>query len=81
VLAREIQSEIIANGRPSPAKINNAMLCPQIFRRLQVAGLIPKDIKLIAADDPILQLNAPDQELIKQLESLTKAIESKKIHI
>lgn len=77
LLAREIQSEIIANGRPSPAKIKNAMLCPQIFRRLQVAGLIPTEIRLIAPDDPILQLNVADAELTKLLENLPKAIESK----
>jgi hypothetical protein len=78
LLAREIQSEIIANGRPSPAKIKNAMLCPQIFRRLQVAGLIPTEIRLIAPDDPILQLNVADAELTKLLETvIPKAIESK----
>ena len=77
LLAREIQSEIIANGRPSPAKIKNAMLCPQIFRRLQVAGLIPTEIRLIAPDDPILQLNVADAELTKLLENLPKDIESK----
>jgi hypothetical protein len=54
------------------------MLCPQIFRRLQVAGLIPTEIRLIAPDDPILQLNVADAELTKLLETvIPKAIESK----
>jgi hypothetical protein len=40
-IGREIQAEIIANGRPSPAKIGNAMSNPHTLAALQELGLIP----------------------------------------
>jgi hypothetical protein len=50
----EIQAEIIANGRPSPAKIRNAMSNPITFEALQKVGLIPSDITLIGgSNDPL----------------------------
>lgn len=54
MIAKDIQAELIANGRPSPAKIRNAMSNPQTFHALQVAGLIPKETILLGADhDPL----------------------------
>ena len=47
LLCREIQCEIIANGRPSPAKLKNAMACPQTFEAVKLLGLVPKDAMLI----------------------------------
>ena len=35
MIGKEIYAEIIANGRPSPAKIRNAMSCPQTWLALQ----------------------------------------------
>ena len=53
VVGKEIQSEIIANGRPSPAKLHNAMSNPYTFQALQDCGLIPKDaIRLEINNDP-----------------------------
>jgi hypothetical protein len=47
MIGREIQSEIIANGRPSAAKILNAMSNPQTLEMLQCIGLIPPEISLL----------------------------------
>jgi hypothetical protein len=53
-IAKEIPAELIANGRPSPAKIRNAMSCPATFRKLQEIGLIPKETILIGGSDGTL---------------------------
>lgn len=54
VVGREIQSEIIANGRPSPAKLHNAMSNPYTFKVLQSWGLIPQEAVLISPNnDPL----------------------------
>ena len=41
-IGREIQAEMIANGRPSPAKLRNAMSNPHTWNALKGIGLIPK---------------------------------------
>lgn len=42
-IAKDIQAEIITNGRPSAAKLRNAMSNPTTFNTLKQAGLIPQD--------------------------------------
>ena len=49
-LGKEIQSEIIANGRPSPAKIRNAMRNPYTWNALKEIGMIPKESKLLTGN-------------------------------
>jgi len=56
LLCREIQSEIIANGRPSPAKLKNAMACPQTFEAVKFLGLMPKETTLIGDQNATLYL-------------------------
>lgn len=52
--AKEIQAEIIANGRPSPARIRNAMSSPATFNAMKLAGLIPAETLLIGgSNDPL----------------------------
>ena len=46
-IGREIQSEMIANGRPSPAKLRNAMSNPYTWNALKQIGLIPKQTKIL----------------------------------
>jgi hypothetical protein len=46
-IGREIQAEMIANGRPSPAKIRNAMSNPHTWNALKQIGLIPKQTKIL----------------------------------
>ena len=58
-IGREIQAEIIANGRPSPAKLLNAMSNPQTLESLKLIGLVPKEKILLEKSDidEILKLN------------------------
>ena len=58
-IGREIQAEIIANGRPSPAKLLNAMSNPQTLESLKLVGLIPKETILLEQKDIVdsLKLN------------------------
>ncbi len=54
MIAKDIQAEIIANGRPSPAKIRNAMSNPRTFAALKLAGLIPQGTILLGGNnDPL----------------------------
>jgi len=46
-IGREIQAEMIANGRPSPAKLRNAMSNPHTWNALKQIGLIPKATKIL----------------------------------
>jgi len=46
-IGREIQAEMIANGRPSPAKLRNAMSNPYTWNALKQIGLIPKQTKIL----------------------------------
>ena len=55
-IGRELQSEIIANGRPSPAKLLNAMCNPQTLEMLKQVGLVPKQTVLLTKADLPLEL-------------------------
>ena len=46
-IGRDIQAEMIANGRPSPAKLRNAMSNPHTWNALKQIGLIPKKTKIL----------------------------------
>ena len=53
VIGKEIYAELIACGQPSPAKIRNAMSCPQTWAALTKAGLIPEKSRLpVVSIDP-----------------------------
>jgi hypothetical protein len=53
VIGKEIQAEILANGRPSPAKLHNAMSNPHTWNALKQVGLIPHEAQiLIGNTDP-----------------------------
>ena len=56
-IGREIQSEIIAMGRPSPAKLLNAMSNPQTMAALKQIGLVPQETQMLEHTDIILQLS------------------------
>jgi hypothetical protein len=62
-IGREIQAEIIANGRPSPAKLLNAMSNPQTLEALKMVGIVPKETILLGAKDVILQIENTQMEL------------------
>lgn len=53
MIGREIYAEILSTGRPSPAKLRNAMSNPVTWAALQHAGLIPPNAyRVIGSDDP-----------------------------
>lgn len=49
VVCKELQSELIANGRPSPAKLLNAMSNPTSLRAIIELGILPAGTPLIDA--------------------------------
>lgn len=51
-VAKEIHAEILANGRPSAAKVRNAMSSPQAWAALQEIGLVPRGTPILGNDDP-----------------------------
>ena len=56
-IGREIQAEMIANGRPSPAKLKNAMSNPHTWNALKEIGLVPKETKILEGNtDPMLKI-------------------------
>ena len=56
MIGKEIQAEIIANGRPSPAKLRNAMSNPHTFHALQKIGLVPPEAILLEGNPDPLQI-------------------------
>lgn len=62
MIGKEIHAELIANGRPSPAKIRNAMSNPITWNALIGAGLIPAGNEILCHnDDPQnVKLSLPD---------------------
>ena len=67
-IGREIQAEMIANGRPSPAKLRNAMSNPHTWNALKGVGLIPKDTKILKGNiNPTLkiELTGVEDEIIQ----------------
>jgi hypothetical protein len=66
-IGREIQAEMIANGRPSPAKLKNAMSNPHTWNALKKIGLVPKETKILMGNtDPMLtiELKGVEDEII-----------------
>ena len=54
MIGKEIHAEIIANGRPSPAKLRNAMSNPHTWAALKQIGLIPESAQvLVGSVDPL----------------------------
>jgi hypothetical protein len=79
-IGREIQSEIIAMGRPSPAKLLNAMSNPQTLQSLMQIGLVPQNTVLLEQKDIMLEItnqqttNLPEikQEILPPKKSVKK---------
>ena len=56
MIGKEIQAEIVAMGRPSPAKLRNAMSNPYTFHALQQVGFIPKEMVLLEGNADPMQI-------------------------
>ena len=62
-MGREIQAEMIANGRPSAARIRNAMSNPHTWNALKQVGLIPKKTKILEGNpNPQLKIELKGAE-------------------
>lgn len=84
LLAREMQAEIIANGRPSAAKIKNAMSNPITWTALKQIGIIPAETPLLAGSiDPtnIYLITTEDSNLALEYKPSTQSIEKKKVRL
>jgi len=81
-VGREIQSEIISMGRPSPAKLLNAMSNPQTLNSLIQLGMIPQGTVLLEQKDIMLELTNQSATAIveppKELESSVPKKKTKK---
>jgi hypothetical protein len=58
MILQTIQAEIIANGRPTPATLQNAMSTPESLEALKTLKIIPPETELITKE---LIGNAPLQ--------------------
>ena len=78
MIGREIQSEIIANGRPSPAKLLNAMSNPQTLNALMQVGLVPQGTVLLEQKDIMLQLSNQPSNVAEPVVALETSTPKKK---
>lgn len=63
MIGKEIQAEILANGRPSAAKLRNAMSNPITWGVLKAVGLIPESasvLQYLSGFNETLQLTSGD---------------------
>ncbi len=67
-VCREIQSEMIASGRPSPAKLLNAMSNPQSLEALKTLGIVPQETLLMCDKHIPMKLVSYDNALIENKE-------------
>jgi hypothetical protein len=74
MIGREIQSEIIAMGRPSPAKLLNAMSNPQTLESLKMVGLVPKETVLLEQKDIMLQLSNQTTSALETTQETTSTV-------
>jgi hypothetical protein len=63
-MGRDIQAEIMANGRPNVATLRNALSVPYTFKKLMELGLIPKQPEAVQqqfmpVSDPQFKLMVP----------------------
>ena len=74
-MGREIQSEMIANGRPSAARIRNAMSNPHTWNALKQVGLIPKQTKILEGNtNPQLKIELKGvEDIIDQKDNKTNS--------
>ena len=77
---REMQSEIVANGRPSPATVLHAMNNPHVLSAVLQSGLLPADaIPLLTGNAPIFAVEEMAAIKTSQKEMLMLDTEEKTI--
>ena len=84
-VGRELQSEIIALGRPSPAKLLNAMSNPQTMEALMQVGLVPQGTELLEQHHIVAAIAntqapapAPEAELLETTKKTVRLKKTKK---
>jgi len=78
MIGKEIQAEIVATGRPSPAKLRNAMSNPYTFHALQQVGFIPKEMVLLEGNaDPLKIELRQSPSMIQLTTEETQQLENK----
>ena len=78
MIGKEIQAEIVATGRPSPAKLRNAMSNPYTFHALQQVGFIPKEMILLEGNaDPMKIELRQSPSMIQLTTEETQQLENK----
>ena len=78
MIGKEIQAEIVATGRPSPAKLRNAMSNPHTFHALQQVGFIPKEMILLEGNaDPMKIELRQSPSMIQLTTEETQQLENK----
>jgi hypothetical protein len=77
MIGKEIQAEIVAMGRPSPAKLRNAMSNPYTFHALQQVGFIPKEMVLLEGNADPMQIELrPSPSMIPLTQEETQKLEN-----
>jgi hypothetical protein len=72
-IGRELQAEIIALGRPGPAKLLNAMSNPQTLTSLMQLGLVPQGTELLEQKHIMLESgNSPAKTMLAAPEPAPK---------
>ena len=77
-VGRELQSEIIALGRPSPAKLLNAMSNPQTMESLMLVGLVPQGTELLEQRHIVAAIANSQLSETELLETTKKTVRLKK---
>ena len=77
-VGRELQSEIIALGRPSPAKLLNAMSNPQTMESLMLVGLVPQGTELLEQRHIVAAIANSQASETELLETTKKTVRLKK---
>jgi hypothetical protein len=65
-VARELHAEILAMGHPSPAKVRNAMSCPQAWEACKAIGLIPENALVIEGNTNPLNISLSQPLLVEK---------------
>ena len=76
MIAKEIQAEIIVSGRPSPAKLKNAMSNPYTFAALKKIGFIPQETVMLEGGADPLNIEIRPAALSNTVDSTQDKLES-----
>ena len=80
VTMREMQSQIVANGRPSPATVLHAMNNPHVLTAILQSGLLPADaIPLLTGNAPLFAV--AEMAAIKTSKEMLMLVDTEEVTI